>query len=114
LLLEKWADLTALGNMQRTRLDVAAKLGSSGDEGTATVTLANKSNRIAFFVRLELTKGIDGDEVLPSTYEDNYITLFPRESRTIRVHFHESQLAGSSPSVRLEDYNVPKVTATFR
>ena len=59
--------------MQRTKLDVAAKVGSSGDEGTATVTLTNKSNRIAFFVRLELTKGIDGDEVLPSTYEDNYI-----------------------------------------
>ena len=38
---------------------------------------------MAFFLRAEITKGMDGEEILPITYDDNYITIFPHEMRTI-------------------------------
>lgn len=109
--LEKWADLTALMQMPQTKLEVKAKLVASSDERTANVSLTNKSSRVAFFVRVELTKGVDGEEVLPITYEDNYFTLFPHESRTIAIQFNDSQLTGASPAVRVQGYNVPKINA---
>lgn len=112
--LVKWADLTALDHMPRTKIDVAARLLPSAPERVASVTLTNRSNRIAFFVRLELTKGIDGEEVLPITYDDNYITLFPHEARIIRVNFQDAQLAGTAPALRVEGYNLAKITTILK
>ncbi len=104
--LVKWADFSALSRMPAAKLDVVANLSGAGNERTANIKLTNNSNRIAFFVRAEVTKGMDGDEVLPITYDDNYVTLFPHESRTLTA-----QLKGAdaqSLGVRLEGYNVAK------
>jgi len=59
-------------------------------------------------LRAEVTEGIDGEEVLPITYDDNYISVFPQESRTIAATFRTSELAGRKPALRLEGYNVGK------
>ena len=49
-------------------------------EKQATIRLTNPANRVAFFVRAEVTHGADGNEILPITYDDNYITVFPHKS----------------------------------
>ena len=112
--LVKWADLTALDHMPQTKLDTVASMAGSSDDRTATITLTNKSNHIAFFVRLELTKGLDGEEILPITYEDNYVTLFPHQSWTITAHFRDSQIVGATPALRLEGYNVAKTVMALK
>jgi len=105
--LVKWADLTALNRMPSTPVEVA--VASSGtDQHTARITLTNKSRHIAFFIRAEVTKGMDGNEILPITYDDNDITLFPHQSRTIEAHFDSSELGGATPALRVEGYNVPR------
>lgn len=106
------SDLTALEHMPRTKLEVQAKLDRF-ESRTARVTLTNKSNHIAFFVRLELRNGMDGEEALPITYDDNYITLLPHTTRTIRVDLRDAQLAMTSPGMRLEGYNVAKMTTAL-
>jgi exo-1,4-beta-D-glucosaminidase len=51
----------------------------------AHVTLTNKSQQVAFFMRLSITKGVKGDEVLPVLWQDNYVTLGPaRRARSPR------------------------------
>ncbi|HXM98161.1 MAG TPA: hypothetical protein VN982_06770, partial [Candidatus Dormibacteraeota bacterium] len=60
-----------------------------------------------------ITKGSDGEEILPIRYEDNYITLFPNESRTIQANFRTAELAGQTPALRLEGYNVGKKIAAM-
>ena len=51
---------------------------------------------------------MDGEEILPITYDDNYITVFPHESRIIVGHFHLPAQATWSPALRLEGYNFGK------
>ncbi|MGA8103720.1 MAG: glycoside hydrolase family 2 protein, partial [Candidatus Acidiferrales bacterium] len=104
----RWADYTALNNLPRTDVSVDAHAVGEGAEENGTIKITNHSAHVAFFMRAEITKGGDGEEVLPVTYDDNYITLFPSESRVIRAQFKASELAGSHPGLRLEGYNVPK------
>ncbi len=107
--LATWADMSALNTMPRSELNVTTQAGASsaGGERVVTISMANPGNRIAFFVRAEVTQGNDGLEILPITYDDNYITVFPHETRTIVATFN-IPAPGASPAVRVEGYNVSK------
>jgi exo-1,4-beta-D-glucosaminidase len=59
-------------------------------------------------LRAEVTKAADGEEVLPITYEDNYITLYAHEARTLAATFATAALDGGRASLRVEGYNVVK------
>ena len=59
-------------------------------------------------MRAEVTAGNSGLEVLPVTYTDNYISLFPGESITITAKYATADLGGQSPSLRIRGYNVPQ------
>jgi exo-1,4-beta-D-glucosaminidase len=112
--LDRWADLSSLDHMSPVNLKIGSSLTAGDREHTATITLTNNSNHIAFFVRVELTRGGDGEEILPIVYDDNYLTLFPHQSRTISAKFQNSQLAGATPGLRVEGYNVPKKLLSLR
>src|SRR5437870_5700662 len=106
--LVRWADMSALNAMPRTDVAVSSSFSQRNGEGVVKITLKNSSSHVAFFLRAEVTEGIDGEEVLPITYDDNYISVFPQESRTITATFRTSELAGRKPALRLEGYNVGK------
>ncbi len=106
--LVQWADMSALNAMPRTDVAVSSSFSQRNGEGVVKITLKNSSSHVAFFLRAEVTEGIDGEEVLPITYDDNYISVFPQESRTITATFRTSELAGRKPALRLEGYNVGK------
>jgi exo-1,4-beta-D-glucosaminidase len=94
--------------MPRSEVTIASTVSAANGESTAKITITNRSNHIAFFLRAEVTKGADGEEVRPITYEDNYITLYPREARTLAAKFATSALDGGRASLRVEGYNVVK------
>jgi exo-1,4-beta-D-glucosaminidase len=110
---KKWADYSALATLSPAEVSLAGDFNNLNGITTAKVTLTNNSDHIAFFLRAEITRGKDGDEVLPITYEENYVTLFPHESRTLQARFQDADLAGQIPALRLEGYNVTKRTAAF-
>ncbi|MFG2005840.1 glycoside hydrolase family 2 protein [Spirillospora sp. NPDC048911] len=88
----------------------ATRAGTNGHE-TATVKLTNTSPKnITFFVRPEVTAGADGTEVLPITYSDNYVTLWPGESTTINAAYATRDLGGKQPHLRIRGYNVPSTS----
>lgn len=72
--------------------------------------IANRSQIIAFLIRAEALNHAGGDEILPITYDDNYVTLFPHEPTTIEATIPTSQMVGLKPAVRIEGYNVPAKT----
>ena len=104
--LAQWGDLSALNTMPRAAVKASAVFSTANNQGTATITLTNTTNRIAFFLRAELTQGPGGSEILPITYSDNYVTLFPHETRTITASFQAPLLTTRAPAMSLEGYNV--------
>ncbi|MBZ5706523.1 MAG: beta galactosidase jelly roll domain-containing protein [Acidobacteriia bacterium] len=106
--LVKWADLSALNTMPPAEVKVSGNFSQANGEETATIVLTNNSSHVAFFLRAEVTNGVDGEEVLPVTYDDNYVTVFPHEMRTIVAKFTVPARASWSPAIRLEGYNVGK------
>jgi exo-1,4-beta-D-glucosaminidase len=80
----------------------------AGGQETVTITLSNASaTNIAFFLRPEITAGDGGNEVLPMTYSDNYVSLWPGESTTITASYQSADLGGRAPYLRVRGYNVP-------
>ena len=97
-----WADMTGLNSMPRVPLDVTASK-ASGDN-RVTIRLHNSSQRVAFFVRAELTSTPEGDEILPIEYSDNYVTVFPGET----VEVQGQPWTGATANwVRVTGYNTP-------
>jgi exo-1,4-beta-D-glucosaminidase len=107
-----YANLTGLNNLAvNTNLIAFASRRIAGVHEIATIFLTNSSpTNIAYFVRAEITAGQGGLEVLPINYSDNYIALWPGDSKTITATYATSALGGLTPSVRVAGYNVPSFT----
>lgn len=108
-----WANFTALNTMPAAEIEISGDVRRSGEETRASIRLKNSSDRIAFFVRAEVCQSQGGDEVLPVMYEDNYVTLFPREERMLWARFRTADLGGHKPYLRVEGYNVARRSKAF-
>ena len=97
-----FANFTALSNMDTA--SVSAKLTGSGS--SRTVTLQNKSNVPAFFIRLNLVDA-GGEDVVPVLWSDNYVTLWPQESLELEVSYPEDT---GDVSVEVSGRNVVSTT----
>ncbi|GAA1313434.1 beta-mannosidase [Planotetraspora silvatica] len=103
------ANLTGLNSLPANpNLNATASRVTSGGQETVTITLTNTSaTNLAFFVRPEITAGNGGTEVVPVTYTDNYISLWPGESTTVTAAYQTADLGGQAPYLRLRGYNIP-------
>ena len=108
---KEFADYTALRNMPAAPVKSSATFSSSGGMGKARVTLANSGSGVAFFVRLQVT-GKGGQEALPVTWEDNYISLLPGESRVVTASYRLRDLGGAPPKLRISGWNVRQGAAS--
>ena len=104
-----YANLTGLNNLAaNSNVTASATKTSANGTDTVTITLTNNNpSNLAFFMRAEVTAGNNGQEVLPVTYTDNYVTLFAGESITLTASYATSDLGGQSPFLRVRGYNVP-------
>jgi exo-1,4-beta-D-glucosaminidase len=102
---KSFADFTALNTLPQAKV----KVTSTFKPGAGQVVLANTSDKVAFFLELELTKGEGKDLVLPVRWEDNYLSLLPGESKTVKVAFTEGDLGGAKPVVGVKGWNVEVV-----
>jgi exo-1,4-beta-D-glucosaminidase len=107
----KWlqlGNLSALNTMPAADLAVSGSYQEIAGQTHAYIDVTNRSRHLAFFLRAEITRGSDGSELLPIRYDDNYVTVFPGESRRMEAVFDSALVAGHRPALRLEGYNVPK------
>jgi exo-1,4-beta-D-glucosaminidase len=92
-----FADFTALRRLPRARLNVSVeRLERFVDDATAELVrleLRNPTDHLAFFVQLRLVDG-NGDDVLPVVWTDNYVSLLPGESMTVRGQLLAGTRAG--------------------
>jgi exo-1,4-beta-D-glucosaminidase len=103
---KSYADFTALAQLPQVTLKIHNRSSRRGAQGISTVRLENPSHAIAFFVRLKVTKGKGGDEVLPVMWQDNYVSLLPGEKREISASYRASDLDGKRPEIEVTGWNV--------
>jgi exo-1,4-beta-D-glucosaminidase len=102
---KSFTDFTALNALPPARVKV--KSAFSGGKGQ--VTLVNTSDRVAFFIELQLDRGETRDPVLPVLWEDNYVSLLPGESKTLTASFAPADLQGSKPTLAVKGWNLQVV-----
>src|SRR2546423_5925851 len=104
-----YANLTGLNSLA-TNSSVTASASRTVASGTETVTITlnnTSASNIAFFLRPEVIAGSGGTEVLPIQYSDNFVSLFPGESKTITATYQTSDLGGKAPFLPVPGFNVP-------
>jgi exo-1,4-beta-D-glucosaminidase len=101
----KYADFTSLQSLPTVNLTVSDQIEQQDDEQIQTITITNPGTNIAFFIHLTITRGTGGEELLPVLWEDNYFTLLPGESRTVRATYLVSDLGTDTPVLAWDCWN---------
>ncbi|HVW16235.1 MAG TPA: beta galactosidase jelly roll domain-containing protein [Mucilaginibacter sp.] len=100
-------DFTAFNKMPQARVETKIlKTGKGRDEDSWTLQIINNSDKVAFFVRPQLMK--DGEEIMPSYWTDNYITLAPHEQATVTVSAPKAKLGITEPQISVGGWNVAR------
>jgi exo-1,4-beta-D-glucosaminidase len=102
-----WADFSELDHMPEVQVEIHGDSRAANGWNSTTVTVTNRSRVPAFFMRIEVIKGVDGDEILPITWDDNYITLFAGESKTLTARYRVADATGSKAFIKILGHNVP-------
>lgn len=101
---EKWGALLNVAPVpviarviERTRVDV---------ESQYRIIVRNQGSVPAVHVWAEVIRGAQGDEVLPSFWSDNALTMLPGEERELTVRFRDAQLGGATLRLMVGGFNV--------
>ncbi len=97
---------TALGTMPGARLVVKTVEKRADGRREWTVTLDNPTAPLAFFLHLTVRGAPAGRLVRPCHYSDNYFSILPGDSRTVRIDFAESDVKGEEPILAIEGWNI--------
>lgn len=107
-----WADMSSLKRLPNISLDGAGTYQTTGEENRFRLRLTNESNHVAFFVRAEILNQAGGNEILPIRYDDNYVTVFPHETKIVTASVYSRPLKQGEYFLHLQGYNV--VAQTIR
>ncbi|HXB09552.1 MAG TPA: glycoside hydrolase family 2 TIM barrel-domain containing protein [Puia sp.] len=98
-------DFAPLRQMPSARVQATVQAAEKKDGYTGwTIRFTNSSSRLAFFLNPQVTAG--GEEVLPSYWSDNYFSIPAGQSITVKVSCPVAVLAGQTPQLRLEGWNI--------
>jgi hypothetical protein len=85
--------LQELNSMPHVALSGKTRVKHAAEGLVAEVKVTNPGKVPALAIRLTLRDAQTGERILPAYYEDNYISLLPGESRTIRIDTRSSAKA---------------------
>jgi exo-1,4-beta-D-glucosaminidase len=100
-----YADYTALAQLPKVKLKVSNRTETKGEESVTHVTLENPGKTVAFFVRLTVSKGKGGEEILPVVWQDNYVSLLPGEKRDITASYRTADRGTTKAEVEVQGWN---------
>lgn len=100
------ADFTDLEQLPKVKIEAQHTIKKENDKYEVAVKLKNPADAIAFLIELSIVGDASGKSIVPVLWDDNYISLVPKESRTIKVSFPVSALKGEKPVFRFKGWNV--------
>ncbi len=96
----------ALNQLDKVKLQISSEKSSSGGR---SLTISNPGIETAFFIRIKVLDD-KGLSILPVYLDDNYFTLLPGESKTIKLNFPDAFHSQSkSMKAALEGWNIEPV-----
>ena len=101
-----FADFTALKNLPKTAIQTNYRFVKSGKDYILYVTLDNPTDKIVFFIELQVLKDKSQQSVLPVLWDDNYVSLLPSEVKVITARFPADALGGEKPVFQFSGWNV--------
>ncbi|WP_345464245.1 glycoside hydrolase family 2 protein [Actinoallomurus oryzae] len=107
-----YADLTGLQKLPAANVTASASTRREGADAVTTVTIRNTGKAPTVFTRADVRRGSGGraasgdNQVLPITWSDNYVTLWPGQSQTLTARYHAADLRGAHPVVSLTGRNL--------
>ena len=103
-------DFGELNSLPKAKVTIAKSTRASGSNQWVTVSVANTGDRVAFLVHPRLTRGKNGDDVVPVFWSDNYFSLLPGEKKSVTAQFNSSSLAGAPPELVVDGWNLDPVS----
>jgi hypothetical protein len=106
-------DLTALDTVPDVELEGRIVRRDAAGNCLLDVTLTNPARNAAVMAHLQLRNQRTNQRVLPVYYSENYVSLLPGESRTIKVEAALEDLGGARPLVVVDGWNVTAKAMDF-
>jgi exo-1,4-beta-D-glucosaminidase len=100
---KQYADLTLLNSLPPAEVKADCRIETAGAQDVAVVTLENLSDKIAFFAELLLVKDDMAEPVVPVFWQDNFVSLLPKEKRILSAAFSPT---GPSPALTVRGWNI--------
>jgi hypothetical protein len=107
-------DCTDLNKLPHVNLPLSANMSAEADGYRITATVSNSTPSVALAIRLKLVRARSRERVLPAMYEDNYFSLLPHESKTVNIRFTNKALAGETPRLVEEGWNITQNEISVR
>ena len=101
-----YADLTGLARLPQVELDVEHRFEETAMGHSILVSLANPTDKLAFFIELAVVGAESGRMAAPILWSDNYISLAPGETRQIFGGIPAHALADEAPVFHYAGINV--------
>lgn len=76
------------------------------DFNTCIATVKNPSKNLAFLVWLRLQQADTNKPVPPAFYEDNFFSLLPGESRTLKIEFANATAEMKKTKLIVDGWNI--------
>ena len=96
-------DFSTLVNLERQPAAVKYTVEKKGDEYIVHVKLKNSSNKLSLMNRVEVVNSKNNEEVLPTYWSDNFITLLPGEEREVVARFNKRDLNNAEFKVIIDN-----------
>lgn len=102
---------TALNALPEVELKSKVTTSAANGRRLLHVTVTNPTKSLAFQVVLRAYTKRDGADILPTLWDDNYISLLPGESQRLTAAVAPADLHGDEPAVEVSGWNVKTATA---
>ena len=99
------ANFQALNTLPITSVEVKT-LAAPQKPGEAAFTITNTGPHLAFMIRLALVPWEGGHEIAPVYWSENFFSLLPGETRTIRAAAPALATGENSLRLRLRGWNI--------
>lgn len=96
-------DFYNLSKLGDVKLDMTYTVKETEREYLIYVKVKNPTKKLSIMNRLAIVRKNDNQEVLPTFWSDNFVTLFPGEERTLEARFAKEDLGDSAFSVVIDN-----------